>query len=87
MGKYPVDITDEENAKLKYPFKPTEEYDDVIHCPDGPTIMFTGKVENIPKKNLIEMVRINQKVAARKILEEQDKAAAKAGKKPRAAKE
>jgi hypothetical protein len=75
MGKYPIDISEEDNAKLKYPFLPTKQYDSVHRLPDGPIIMFRGKPENIPKKCLEEAYRINQKIAARRILAEQDAAA------------
>lgn len=72
MGKYPIDITDEENAKLKYPFRPTEEYDWINHIPGGPTVTITGKVENIPKSCIAQMIQINKEIYLQRLLEEMD---------------
>lgn len=74
MGKYPIDISDEENAKLKYPFLPTEQYDSIHRFPDGPIVMIRGKVENIPKSCIDQAIRINQEIAAARILAEREAA-------------
>lgn len=72
MGKYPVDITDEENAKLKHPFLPTERYYSVHRYPDGPTIIIRNDPKNIPKACIDQAVRINQEIAAKRILANQN---------------
>ncbi len=72
MGKYPIDITDEENAKLAHPFLPTEEYYSVTHYPGGPTICIRNDPHDIPKECLAEAVRINQEIARERILAEME---------------
>lgn len=72
MGKYPVDITDEENARLKHPFLPTERYYSVHRYPNGPTIIICNDPKNISKARIDQAVRINQEIAAKRILMEQD---------------
>ncbi|MFT8888954.1 MAG: hypothetical protein ABF904_09075 [Ethanoligenens sp.] len=72
MGKYPIDISDEDNANLKYPFLPKEKYDYIKHYPDGPTIMIRGNIHNIPKYCIEELVKINRDIMAARILDEQE---------------
>lgn len=80
MGKYPIDISDEDNAKLAVPFLPTERYYSVHHYPHGPTVMIEGDPKKIPKSCLAEAVRINQEIAMDRILSEQEAVKAKAAK-------
>jgi|WetSurMetagenome_2_1015567.scaffolds.fasta_scaffold2109396_1 hypothetical protein len=72
MGKYPVDISEEDNKKLKYPFLPKEQYTSIHHYPDGPTIMIRGSADKIPKENIARMVQINRDIAARRLLAGQE---------------
>lgn len=72
MGKYPIDITDEENAKLKHPFLPVEKYYSVSCYPDGSTIIVRNDPKKIPKACIDQAVKINQEIAAKRILAEQD---------------
>lgn len=76
MGKYPIDISDEDNAKLKYPFLPASQYESVHHYPDGPTVLIRRSKEPLTKEAIAVMVEINQRIAGRRILKEQEEAAA-----------
>jgi hypothetical protein len=71
MGNYPIDISEEENAKLKYPFLPTNQYETVNHMPDGPTILIRLSEEKLTEAVIANMVEINCQIAARQMLEEQ----------------
>ena len=65
MGRYPIDISEEENAKLKYPFLPAEEYESIYRSPEGTVIMLRKSDHPIPKDVIDRMVRINQEIARR----------------------
>ena len=54
MGKYPVDITDEENAKMKYPFKPTKEYAKIVKN-GNVTFLFNHSVGEMDVQRVIEI--------------------------------
>jgi hypothetical protein len=71
MGKYPIEISEEDNAKLKYPFLPKEQYSSIHYFPDGPIVMIRGDVNRIPKECIAEAVRINEEIAISRILAEQ----------------
>lgn len=72
MVKYPIDITDKENASLKYPFLPTEQYESVHRLPDGPLILIRRSEEKLTKEDIVHMVSINRQIAAHRILNEQE---------------
>ena len=63
MGKYPADLTEEENAKLKHPFLPLDQYDEVYHSPTGATILILHSKNKITKAEIARMVEINQEIA------------------------
>lgn len=74
MGKYPAYITEEENSKLKYPFLPVGQYDEIHHLSDGPTILIRYSKENFSKSDIAHIVKINRNIAERRILNEKEKA-------------
>ncbi|HEX3026389.1 MAG TPA: hypothetical protein VHR42_04075 [Clostridia bacterium] len=71
MGKYPIEISEERNAKLKYPFLPTEQYDKVIHNPGGSTILIRYSDKRLTKEDVQRMIEINEKIAYRVAMEKQ----------------
>jgi hypothetical protein len=71
MGNYPINISEEENSKLKYPFLPNDRYESVHHLPDGPTILIRSSEEKLTKADIARMVEINCQIAARRILNKQ----------------
>lgn len=71
MGKYPVDICDEENGKLKFPFLEKEQYKSINSSPDGPVILIRRSREKLTASDIKRMAEINRDIAARRILSEQ----------------
>jgi hypothetical protein len=71
MGNYPIDISEEENTKLKYPFLPTNQYETVNHMPDGSTILIRRSEEKLTEAVIAHMIEINYQIAARQILDGQ----------------
>jgi hypothetical protein len=68
MGKYPVEISEEDNAKMKHPFLPTEQYDKVIKTPRGATVLIRYSDKKITKAEIAHMVEINQQVYTRELM-------------------
>lgn len=71
MGKYPVDICDEENGKLKFPFLEKEQYKSINSSPDGQVILIRCSREKLTASDIKRMAEINRDIAARRILSEQ----------------
>lgn len=57
---YPAGLTEEQNAKLKYPFLPLDQYDEVCRCPHGTTLLIRLSEDKITKEDIARMVKINQ---------------------------
>ena len=72
MGKYPADITDEENMMLKFPFLQTEQYESVSLLPDGPLVLIRKSQEELTNEDIARMVEINREIAARNMLKKRD---------------
>lgn len=74
MEKYPANITEKENAKLKYPFLPTQQYDKINVLPDGPVVLIRfSKDKKLTKTDIVHMAKINRSIMAHRIIKEQDK--------------
>ncbi len=67
MGKYPAAITEKENARLKYPFLLTEQYQAVRRFPDGPAVLICGDPKKIAERNIRKNVCFSQKLARERI--------------------
>lgn len=74
MEKLPVNIAEEDNAKLKYPFLHAEQYESVHKLTDSPLILIRRSEEKLTKTDIARMAEINRQIAARRILKEQGKA-------------
>lgn len=70
MNDYPLDISVEENAKLKYSFLKAVLYDSVQDIKDGPKILIRKSDEKLTRKQLRTMININRQIAARSHLNE-----------------
>ena len=68
MGKYPVEISEEDNAKMKHPFLPTEQYAEVCKDPSGATVLIRYSDRKITKAEIAHMVEINQQVYMRELM-------------------
>lgn len=65
---YPVDITDEENTKLKYPFLQKEQYESVHRLADKPLILIRKSETELTKSDIAAMAGINRKIAEHEAL-------------------
>jgi len=63
MAKYPVDITDEENAKLKYPFLPIDQYTKIYKS--GNATISIRHTRPLTDCEIEHMVQINRQILAR----------------------
>ena len=66
---YPVNITDEDNTKLKYPFLQQEQYESVHRLADKPLILIRRSGIELTKQEIAAMAGINRKIAEREASE------------------
>lgn len=71
MGKYPVNISEEDNSKLKYPFLAEDEYESIYNSPDGTIIIIRHSNERLTQSDIERMVEINRDIAVRRIFSKQ----------------
>lgn len=65
MNDYPLNISDEENAELRYPFLKTADYILVKDFQGGQKILIRKSGERLTQKQIRTMIDINRQIAAR----------------------
>lgn len=72
MGKYPVNIHEEDNKKLKYPFLLENSYTSIVRSPEGPVILLRRSKEKLTKSDITKMIEINRGILSRRVFSEQN---------------